>query len=234
MLSVGIRQQNWPFPSSPAVSLGADGLKTKCWFCVGYNAFMDFSLALLPITIVYGLNLALKRKIALATLLSLGILYETTSLDFSWTLVDTVIAPVSVLLSRPQNSPSLLLDLIWPVSLKKLTPIPKLVLTSQGRRTISSFGHRESKAPLDTLLADLTARYYALAQKTSFSLSAAPFQLWNRSMMTPISLSYTFLRKRLALGLHPTPTAPIARKSARAGCIHIHIPQLELTARNIH
>ena len=43
---------------------------------------MDFSLALLPITIVWGLNLALKRKIALAVLLSLGVLYETTSVDF--------------------------------------------------------------------------------------------------------------------------------------------------------
>ena len=42
---------------------------------------MDFSLALLPITIVWGLNLELKKKIALATLLSLGVLYESKSLD---------------------------------------------------------------------------------------------------------------------------------------------------------
>ena len=37
---------------------------------------MDFLLALLPITIIRGLNMGLKQKIGLCTLLSLGILYE--------------------------------------------------------------------------------------------------------------------------------------------------------------
>lgn len=40
-----------------------------------YNAFIDFCLALLPLTIVWKLNLNNRRKFALSILLSLGILY---------------------------------------------------------------------------------------------------------------------------------------------------------------
>ena len=40
-----------------------------------YNSFIDFCLALLPLSIVWNLNLNKRRKFALSILLSLGILY---------------------------------------------------------------------------------------------------------------------------------------------------------------
>ena len=40
-----------------------------------YNAFIDFCLALLPLSIVWNMNLNKRRKFALSILLSLGILY---------------------------------------------------------------------------------------------------------------------------------------------------------------
>lgn len=56
----------------------------KCWdasvqagfatFGGAYSAFMDFALALLPLTIIRGLTMSLKRKISLAVLLGFGIL----------------------------------------------------------------------------------------------------------------------------------------------------------------
>lgn len=56
----------------------------KCWdpsvqagiatFGGAYSAFLDFALALLPLSIVRGLTMSRKRKIALATLLGVGLL----------------------------------------------------------------------------------------------------------------------------------------------------------------
>ncbi|KAL1877878.1 hypothetical protein Daus18300_002231 [Diaporthe australafricana] len=56
----------------------------KCWdasiqagfatFGGAYSAFMDFALALLPLTILRGLTMSMKKKIALAVLLGAGIL----------------------------------------------------------------------------------------------------------------------------------------------------------------
>lgn len=56
----------------------------KCWdpsiqagyatFGGAYSAFMDFALALLPLTILRGLSMSLNKKMALAVLLGAGIL----------------------------------------------------------------------------------------------------------------------------------------------------------------
>ncbi|KAI3394965.1 hypothetical protein diail_2023 [Diaporthe ilicicola] len=56
----------------------------KCWdasvqagyatFGGAYSAFMDFALALMPLTILRGLTMSLRKKIALALLLGVGIL----------------------------------------------------------------------------------------------------------------------------------------------------------------
>lgn len=80
MLDVGIHQLSWPFHSSAAVRSRIRNMvkDTMLTLYPGYNAMMDLALALLPITTVWNLNLALQKKIALGTLLSLGILYETS------------------------------------------------------------------------------------------------------------------------------------------------------------
>ena len=49
--------------------------------CVGWNAFMDFALAILPVSIVGNLKMDMKRKVGLCILLGLGILYVS---DYSW------------------------------------------------------------------------------------------------------------------------------------------------------
>ena len=41
---------------------------------LGWNCFFDLSLALMPITIVWNLNMKMRRKIALCTTLGLGVL----------------------------------------------------------------------------------------------------------------------------------------------------------------
>lgn len=40
---------------------------------------MDFALALLPITIIKGLNMSNHSKIGLCVLLGLGVMYDTSS-----------------------------------------------------------------------------------------------------------------------------------------------------------
>ena len=54
--------------------------KTPDWLNVGYNALLDLCLALLPLTVVWNLNLKMETRIALSTCLSLGILYGDTDL----------------------------------------------------------------------------------------------------------------------------------------------------------
>ena len=72
---------------------------------------MDLCLALLPITIVRKLNLALQKKIALGVLLSCGILYVKSLSPLSCLInCDTVL--VFVLLLRPRNFLRSPLDLI--------------------------------------------------------------------------------------------------------------------------
>lgn len=44
----------------------------------GWNCFFDLALALLPITIVWDLQMQLKKKAALCSILGLGILYNET------------------------------------------------------------------------------------------------------------------------------------------------------------
>lgn len=56
----------------------------KCWdpsikagyatFGGAYSAFLDFALALLPLTILRGLSMSLRKKMALAGLLGAGVL----------------------------------------------------------------------------------------------------------------------------------------------------------------
>lgn len=42
--------------------------------CTGWLAFTDVFLALLPISIIYALNIPTRKKIGLCTILGLGIL----------------------------------------------------------------------------------------------------------------------------------------------------------------
>lgn len=41
----------------------------------GYSAFVDFALALFPITIVWDLKLSMKKRVGLSVLLGLGVLW---------------------------------------------------------------------------------------------------------------------------------------------------------------
>ena len=42
----------------------------------GWLAFLDLTLALLPITIMWNLQLSLKRKFGISTVMGLGVLYD--------------------------------------------------------------------------------------------------------------------------------------------------------------
>ena len=66
ILQSGMESLSTPPPSVLTLTCGA-----------AYGTFLDFALALLPITIVYNLKLNLRKRIGLCILLGLGVLYGT-------------------------------------------------------------------------------------------------------------------------------------------------------------
>ena len=79
--------------------ISADGDET------GWNVAMDFILALFPVSVVYSLQIATSRKVAICILLGLGLLYVYS--DFLYCQRGTIkllsLAPESVQQSRQQN-----------------------------------------------------------------------------------------------------------------------------------
>ena len=77
MLDVGSLVRRLRLQFSPAVCSGApaDYLKKAEAACAtGYLAFMDLSLALLPVTIIWNLQMTVKKKAGLGLILGLGVL----------------------------------------------------------------------------------------------------------------------------------------------------------------
>ena len=60
--------------SSKPASVMMLHIKTDALFGLGWNTFMDFALAIVPVTIIWNLQLDITKKICLCCLLSLGIL----------------------------------------------------------------------------------------------------------------------------------------------------------------
>ncbi|MCJ1249123.1 hypothetical protein MMC30_006346 [Trapelia coarctata] len=74
---------------SPVQALWETGRGSHCWdpkiaadvgiFLTAYSAFIDFSLALIPVTILWSLKVSPKKKLGLSLLLSLGVLAGITA-----------------------------------------------------------------------------------------------------------------------------------------------------------